>query len=131
MTQTRLLLQQERSDQLVSLGRVRVAAVDRQPVIAADELVVDHLPVAVGHGPDAASRKAGLRLDKRDEIDHHLTPTRGATLPPDAGPRALLRRGSGGGNWYRVRRPWRRGARGRLGVLLARRSSWRGRSALR
>ena len=48
VTQTRLLLQQERSDQLVRLGRVHVAAVDRQPVIATDELVVDDLPLAVG-----------------------------------------------------------------------------------
>ena len=46
--QTRLLLQQERSDQVVRLGRVHVAAVDRQPVITTDELVVDNLPRAVG-----------------------------------------------------------------------------------
>ena len=48
MTQTRLLLQQERCDQLVRLGRVHVAAVDRQPVITTDEFVVDNLPIAIG-----------------------------------------------------------------------------------
>ena len=48
MTQTRLLLQQERCDQLVRLGRVHVAAVDRQPVSTTDEFVVDNLPLAVG-----------------------------------------------------------------------------------
>ena len=60
-----------------------------------------------------------------------VTPTRGATLPRDAGSRALLRRGSGGGSLCRVRRPWRRGGRGQLARLFAQRSSWRGRSALR
>ena len=48
MAQTRLLLQQERSDQLVRLGRVHGAAVDRQTVSTTDELVVDNLPIAVG-----------------------------------------------------------------------------------
>ena len=46
--QTRLLLQQERSDQLVRLGRVHGAAVDRQTVITTDEFVVDNLPIAIG-----------------------------------------------------------------------------------
>ena len=46
--QTRLLLQHERSDQLVRLSRVHVAAVDRQPVITTDEFVVDNLPLAIG-----------------------------------------------------------------------------------
>ena len=47
VTQTRLLLQQERCDQLVRRGRVCVVAVDRQPVIATGEFVLDQLP-AVG-----------------------------------------------------------------------------------
>ena len=63
-----MLLQQERSDQLVRLGRVRVAAVDRQPVITTDEFVVDNLPLAIR----STSRRArNSRLRRSQERPQH------------------------------------------------------------